>query len=59
MLRTGWVVALRTVRLSWSSRSMVIVSAATWTVTVCPAWIRPRAIFWAAFIQLRMNFRYP
>jgi hypothetical protein len=23
----------------------VIVSAATWTVTVRPAWIRPRAIF--------------
>src|ERR1700691_812838 len=45
MLRTGWVVVRRTVRLSWSSRSMVIVSAATWTVTVCPAWMRPRAIF--------------
>jgi hypothetical protein len=24
---------------------MVIVSAATWTVTTCPAWMRPRAIF--------------
>src|SRR6185503_399746 len=44
MLRTGWVVVRRTVRVS-SPRSMVIVSAATWTVTICRAWIRPRAIF--------------
>jgi hypothetical protein len=44
MLRTGWVVVLRTVLVSWSSRSMVMVSAATWTVTTWPTWIRPRAI---------------
>jgi hypothetical protein len=44
MLRTGWVVVRRTVRVSWS-RSMVTVSAATWTVTTWPAWMRPRAIF--------------
>ena len=45
MLRTGWAVVRRTVRLSLSSRSMVTVWSAAWTVTVCPAWMRPRAIF--------------
>ena len=45
MLRTGWVVVRRMVRVSSPPRSMVMVSSATWTVTICPAWIRPRAIF--------------
>ncbi len=27
------------------ARSMVMVASATWTVTICRAWIRPRAIF--------------
>src|SRR5713101_6714847 len=45
MLRTAWVVVRRTVLVSWSSRSMVMTSAATWTVTTCPALLRPRAIF--------------
>src|SRR5262249_23084001 len=52
MLRAGWVVVRRTVRLSWSSRSMVIVSAATWTVTICQAWMRPRAIFCPATMMM-------
>jgi hypothetical protein len=39
MLRTGWVVDRRTVRVS-SPRSMVMVWAATWTVTIRRAWIR-------------------
>ena len=41
MLRTGWVVVRRTVRVSSPPRSMVIVSAATWTVTIWRAWMRP------------------
>ena len=45
-LRTGWLVVRRMVRVSSPPRSMVIVSWATWTVTICPAWMRPRAIFW-------------
>ena len=45
MLRTGWVVVRRTTRVSSLARSMVIVSAATWTVTMRRAWMRPRAIF--------------
>jgi hypothetical protein len=45
MLRTGWAVVRRRVLVSSPARSMVMVSAATWTVTTCPAWIRPRAIF--------------
>jgi hypothetical protein len=40
MLRTGWVVVRRTTRVSSLARSMVIVSAATWTVTIRRAWIR-------------------
>ena len=28
-----------------AARSMVMVSAATWTVTICRAWMRPRATF--------------
>jgi hypothetical protein len=34
MLRTGWVVFRPMVRTSWPPRSMLIVSAATWTVTI-------------------------
>src|SRR5207253_1178368 len=45
MLRTGWVVVRRTVRVSSPPRSMVMTSAATWTVTIWRAWMRPRAIF--------------
>src|SRR5262249_51436010 len=45
MLRTAWVVVRRTVRMSSPPRSMVRVWSATWTVTICPAWMRPRAIF--------------
>jgi hypothetical protein len=45
MLRTGWLVVRRTVRVPPSGRSMVRVSSATWIVTVWWAWIRPRAIF--------------
>ena len=45
MLRTGWLVVRRMVRVSSPPRSMVMVSSATWTVTVRPAWMRPRAIF--------------
>jgi hypothetical protein len=37
MLRTGWVVVRRAVRVSSSSRSMVIVSAAPWAVMIRPA----------------------
>lgn len=37
MLRTGWVVVRRTTRVSSLARSMVIVSTATWTVTMLRA----------------------
>jgi hypothetical protein len=50
ILRTAWVVVRRTVRVS-SLRSMVMVSAATWTVTTWPAWMRPRAIFCPAIMM--------
>src|SRR6201989_1174908 len=50
MLRTGWVVVRRTIRVSSLARSMVIVSAATWTVTMRRAWMRPRAIFCPAIM---------
>ena len=50
MLRTGWVVVRRTVRVSSPPRSMVMVSAVTWTVTMRPAWMRPRAIFYPAIM---------
>ena len=45
MLRTAWVVVRLTILVSSPCRSMVIVSAATWTVTTSPAWMRQRAIF--------------
>ena len=45
MLRTCWVVVRRMVRVFSPPRSMVMVSAATWTVTTCQAWIRSNAIF--------------
>jgi hypothetical protein len=54
MLRTGWAVVRRVVRVSSPARSMVTVSAATWTVTIWPAWMRPRAIFWAGLSQVHV-----
>src|SRR5215471_14776636 len=45
MLRTGVVVVRRTTRVSLSSSSMARVVSETATVRVCPAWLRPRAIF--------------
>jgi hypothetical protein len=52
MLRTGWVVVRRMVRMSSSPRSMVMVCWATWTVTTRPAWIRPSAIFCPAIMMM-------
>jgi hypothetical protein len=46
MLRTGLVVVRRTTRVSASSSSIARVVSETAIATVCPAWIRPRAIFW-------------
>lgn len=43
MLRTGWVVVRRMTRVSPSANSMARAAPETWTVTVCPAWERPRA----------------
>ena len=43
MLRTGWVVVRRMTRVSPSANSTARVVSETWTVTVCPAWERPRA----------------
>jgi hypothetical protein len=45
MLRTDVVVVRRTTRGSASSNSIARVVSETWTVTVYPAWTRPRAIF--------------
>src|SRR5262245_45661415 len=46
MLRTGLVVVRRTTRVSVSSSSMARVVSETAMLRVCPAWVRPRAIFW-------------
>src|SRR5215468_3367838 len=45
MLRTGWVVVRRMTWVSPSVNSMARVVPETMTVTVCPAWLRPSAIF--------------
>ena len=45
MLRTAWVVVRRIARVPSPPRSMVTVCPATWTVTICPAWMRPKALF--------------
>ena len=49
-VRRGWVVVRRTTRVSSLARSMVIVSSATWTVTMRRAWMRPRAVFCPAIM---------
>src|SRR5215472_7788329 len=45
MLRTALVVVRRTTRVSASSSSILSVVSLTAIATVCPAWVRPRAIF--------------